>query len=116
QPANGTGIVILPGGGFTRVVPDLEGTEAAEWLNQHGVTAFVLSYRTAADAQSPGWVKPLQDAQRALSVIRSRAPQWGIRKDRLGLLGFSAGGQVAARLLSDSEKRSYDRLDKVDDV
>jgi len=116
KPANGTGVVILPGGGFARVVPDLEGTEAADWLNRHGVTAFVLSYRTTADAQSPGWIKPLQDAQRAMSFIRSRAPQWGIRKDRLGLLGFSAGGQVAARLLSDGEKRNYERLDEVDDV
>src|SRR6478672_8133752 len=116
QQPNGSGVVILPGGGFTRVVPDLEGTEAADWLNRHGVTAFVLSYRTTADAQSPGWVKPLQDAQRALSVIRSRADQWKIRKDRVGLLGFSAGGQVAARLLSDTNKRTYDRLDEVEDV
>jgi len=116
QQPNGTGVVILPGGGFSRVVPDLEGTEAAEWLNRNGVTAFVLSYRTTADAQSPGWIKPLQDAQRALSLIRSRADQWKIHQDRLGLLGFSAGGQVAARLLSDANKRTYDRLDEVDDV
>jgi acetyl esterase/lipase len=115
QP-NGSGVVILPGGGFSRVVPDLEGTEAAKWLNQHGVTAFVLSYRTTADNQSPGWPKPLQDAQRALSLIRSKADQWAIRKDRVGLLGFSAGGQVAARLLSDTNKRTYDRLDAMDDV
>lgn len=115
QP-NGTGVVILPGGGFSRVVPDLEGTEAAAWLNRHGVTALVLSYRTTADAQSPGWIKPLQDAQRALSLVRSRADQWGIRNDRLGLLGFSAGGQVAARLLTDSEKRTYERLDQIDDI
>jgi acetyl esterase/lipase len=114
--ATGTGVVILPGGGFARVVPDLEGTEAANWLNRHGVSAFVLSYRTTADSQSPGWVKPLQDAQRALALVRSRADQWGIRKDRLGLVGFSAGGQVAARLLSDGSQRTYDRLDEVDDV
>jgi acetyl esterase/lipase len=113
---NGTGVVILPGGGFARVVPDLEGTEAAQWLNRQGVTAFVLSYRTTADAQSPGWVKPLQDAERALSFIRHRASEWALRKDRLGLLGFSAGGQVAARLLSGNDKRSYDRLDEADDI
>jgi acetyl esterase/lipase len=112
----GTAVVILPGGGFGKVVPDLEGSEAATWLNHHGVSAFVLSYRTTADSQSPGWVKPLQDAQRALSLVRSRADQWGIRKDRIGLLGFSAGGQVAARLLSDGDHRSYDRLDETDDV
>lgn len=113
---NGTAAVILPGGGFAKVVPDLEGTEAAEWLNRHGVSAFVLSYRTTADSQTPGWVKPLQDAQRALALVRSRADQWQIRKDRIGLVGFSAGGQVAARLLSDGSKRSYERLDNVDEA
>ena len=113
---NGTGVVILPGGGFSRVVPDLEGTEAADWLNRHGVTAFVLSYRTTADPQSPGWVKPLQDAERALSLIRARAAEWKLLKDRLGLVAFSAGGQVAARLLNDTKSRAYERLDEVDDV
>jgi acetyl esterase/lipase len=114
QP-NGTAVVILPGGGFSRVVPDLEGTEAAEWLNRHGVAAFVLNYRTTADMQTPGWVKPLQDAQRAMSHIRAQADQWQLRKDRIGLVGFSAGGQVASRLLS-GDKRTYDRLDEIDDV
>lgn len=113
---NGTAVVILPGGGFSRVVPDLEGTEAADWLNRHGVSAFVLSYRTTADSQTPGWVKPLQDAQRALALVRSKAEQWQIRKDRIGLVGFSAGGQVAARLLCDEDKRTYDRIDEVDEV
>jgi len=113
---NGTGAVILPGGGFARVVPDLEGTEAATWLNGQGVSAFVLSYRTTADSQSPGWVKPLQDAQRALSLVRSRADAWGIRKDRIGLVGFSAGGQVAARLLADSGHRTYEPVDGVDEA
>src|SRR5687768_6040867 len=115
QPS-GAAAVILPGGGFAKVVPDLEGTEAADWLNRHGISAFVLSYRTTADSQSPGWIKPLQDAQRALALVRSRAEQWSLRKDRIGLVGFSAGGQVAARLLSDGDKRSYDRLDDIDDV
>lgn len=113
---NGTAVVILPGGGFARVVPDLEGTEAADWLNRHGVSAFVLSYRTTADSQTPGWVKPLQDAQRALALVRAKAEQWQIRKDRIGLVGFSAGGQVAARLLSGEGQRTYDRIDEVDDV
>jgi acetyl esterase/lipase len=115
QP-NGTGVVILPGGGFVRVVPDLEGTEAAAWLNRHGVTAFVLTYRTTDGGTVPGWVKPLQDAQRALSLVRSRAEEWSLKPDRIGLVGFSAGGQVSARLLSAGGKRSYERIDAVDDV
>jgi acetyl esterase/lipase len=116
EKPNGTAVVILPGGGFSRVVPDLEGSEAADWLNKHGVTAFVLSYRTTADAKTPGWTKPLQDAQRAIALVRSQADQWGIQKDRLGLLGFSAGGQVAARLLGDEGRKSYERIDDVDAV
>ena len=113
---NGVAMVILPGGGFGKVVPDKEGTEAADWLNRHGVSAFVLSYRTTVGAASAGWVKPLQDAQRTMSLVRSQAASWGLRKDRIGLLGFSAGGQVAARLLSANGKRSYERLDAIDDL
>ena len=115
QP-NGTAAIILPGGGFAKVVPDLEGTEAADWLNRHGVTAFVLSYRTTADNKTPGWVKPLADAQRALSLIRSQADRWGIQKGRLGIVGFSAGGQVTARLLSGGEQKTYDQIDAADQV
>lgn len=113
---NGAGVLILPGGGFGKVVPDKEGTEAAEWLNKNGIAAFVLSYRTKADKNDPGWERALQDGQRALSLIRSKAEIFGLKKDRIGLLGFSAGGQVAARLLSAKGKLAYDRLDKVDDV
>ncbi|MGE0759515.1 MAG: alpha/beta hydrolase [Pirellulaceae bacterium] len=112
---SGTAVVILPGGGFGRVVPDLEGTEAADWLNRHGVTAFVLSYRTTADTTTtPGWTKPLQDAQRALALIRSSADRWGLRRDRIGIVGFSAGGQVSARLLADGGHKSYSAIDEVD--
>ena len=114
--SNGTAAIILPGGGFAKVVPDLEGTEAAAWLNRHGVTAFVLSYRTTVDAKSPGWIKPLADAQRALSLVRSQADRWQVRPDRLGLVAFSAGGQVAARLISAEEKKSYLSVELADTV
>lgn len=112
----GTGIVILPGGGFGKVVPDKEGTEAAEWLNRHGVTAFVLSYRTTAAGEQPGWLRPLQDAQRTMALVRAHAERWGLRVDRIGICGFSAGGQVAARLLCDEGKLAYPRVDETDDV
>jgi acetyl esterase/lipase len=113
---NGTGVLILPGGGFGKVVPDKEGSEVAEWLNGIGVCAFVLSYRTKNGADDPGWARPLQDAQRNLALIRSRANQWGLKPDRVGLLGLSAGGQVAARLLSASGRLTYERIDSTDDV
>jgi acetyl esterase/lipase len=113
---NGSAAVILPGGGFGKVVPDKEGTEAADWLNKLGVSAFVVSYRTTEDKSVAGWIEPLQDAQRTLSLVRSAAERWGLKEDRIGLVGFSAGGQVAARLLSDPANRSYERIDEVDDV
>jgi len=111
---NGTAVVILPGGGFAKVVPDLEGTEAADWLNRHGVTAFVLSYRTTEGKQTPGWIKPLQDAERAIAMIRSESDRWGIKKERLGIVGFSAGGQVSARLLSGGDQKTYEPIDDFD--
>ncbi|MGB0579368.1 MAG: alpha/beta hydrolase [Limisphaerales bacterium] len=114
QP-NGAGVVILPGGGFGKVVTNKEGTEAAEWLNRHGFAAFVLSYRTKIGKADPGWERPLQDSQRLMSLVRARAGEWNLKPNRIGLLGFSAGGQVAARLLSDSQ-RSYPRFDPIDEV
>ena len=115
QPT-GAAAVILPGGGFGKVVPDKEGTEAADWLNRLGVSAFVLSYRTKSGKQDPGWPRPLQDGQRTLSLVRSQADEWHLKPDRIGLVAFSAGGQVGARLLSDTGKRAYKRLDDTDDV
>ena len=112
---NGSAAVILPGGGFAKVVPDKEGTEAADWLNEHGITAFVLSYRTSPpDTDVPAWKKALQDAQRTISIIRSRASEWKLNKDRIGMVAFSAGGQVGARLLSVGDDLAYDKIDKID--
>lgn len=113
---NGAGVVILPGGGFIKVVPDKEGTEAADWLNENGFAAFVLSHRTRNTKTESGWEKALEDAQRTLSLVRARSEDYGLDRDRIGLLGFSAGGQVAARLLSARGARSYDPVDATDEV
>ena len=113
---SGSAVIILPGGGFGKVVPDKEGTEAAVWLNAQGISAFVLSYRTTENRQTPGWIKPLQDAQRLMALIRSQADGYGLQKDRIGLVGFSAGGQVAAKLLCDQGKLAYEPIDAVDEV
>ncbi len=112
----GAAVVILPGGGFTYVVPNLEGSEAAEWLNRIGITAFVLRYRTkeAAAPGEPLWQRPLQDAQRAMRVVRSHADRWKLNADRIGVLGFSAGGQVAS-ILHTSERSAYDPMDAIDE-
>lgn len=116
EKPNGSAVLILPGGGFGKVVPDMEGSEAAPFLNEIGISVFVLSYRTKSKSDANGWKKPLQDAQRALSLIRSRAAEWKLDAKKIGLFGFSAGGQVAVRLLCDGGKKVYSRIDKVDEV
>ena len=112
---SGTSVIILPGGGFGYVVPNLEGSEAAEWLNEIGITAFVLRYRTkeAAGPGEPLWQRPLQDAQRAMRVVRSNADKWKLNPDRVGVLGFSAGGQVAS-ILHASTQAAYEAKDEID--
>ena len=119
----GVGVLILPGGGFAKVVPDMEGSEAAAWLNGLGISAFVLNYRTTtgvdasaeAAAKAQPWLRPLQDSQRAIRHLRSHASDYGLDPGKIGLLGFSAGGQVAAIHLT-QEKASYDSIDKIDEA
>lgn len=117
EKANGVGVLILPGGGFGRVVTDLEGSEAAAWLNELGISAYVLSYRTTTGAdteiKTQPWLRPLQDSQRAIRHLRSHAASYGLDPGKIGLLGFSAGGQVAAIHLT-QEKSHYEAIDKVD--
>ena len=109
-------MLILPGGGFGKVVPDMEGSEAAAILNKLGISAFVLRYRTKKESRDPGWKRPLQDAQRAMAMIRASAEKWKLDAEKIGLFGFSAGGQVAARLLTDQGKLAYDSVDNVDET
>lgn len=115
ETANGTAVLILPGGGFGRVVPDLEGSEAADRLGKLGVTSFVLNYRTRLDSagDEPAWMRPLQDAQRAIRWIRANAARWSLRQDRIGLLAFSAGGQVGAILIT-ADQPAYQPIDEID--
>ncbi|MCR9197572.1 MAG: alpha/beta hydrolase [Planctomycetaceae bacterium] len=113
---NGTAILVLPGGGFSKVVPDKEGSEAAPWLNELGISVFVLRYRTneVTPRTEAAWKRPLQDAQRALRLIRARAEEWKIQPDRVGVLGFSAGGQVASILHTAKGRAAYDAVDQID--
>lgn len=100
---NGTGsaVVIAPGGGYVDLAWDLEGIDLARRLNSFGVSAFVLKYRVPARpprAGLPKWWAPLQDAQRAVGVVRARAAGWGLDPSLIGFMGFSAGGHLAAHL------------------
>ena len=114
--ANGTCVVVCPGGGFNILAWDLEGTEVAEWLNSIGVSAAVLKYRVPSAKQEPKWLGPQMDGQRAISLVRSRAQEWGIDPARIGVLGFSAGGALTFRLTLEFSKRVYSPVDEADKV
>jgi acetyl esterase/lipase len=98
EKATGTSVIVCPGGGHRELVFNAEGREAAEYLNSIGVTAFVLKYRLANEENSPYSLEKhvRQDAYRAMRLVRSRAKEWRIDPDRIGMLGFSAGGEVVA--------------------
>lgn len=111
---NGAAFLIIPGGAFLRVALDKEGYETGSWLSARGVTAFVLRYRLPGDGwRNPAHV-PLQDAQRAMRLIRARAGEFSISPARTGVIGFSAGGHVAAMLSVASDLPTYDALDAAD--
>jgi len=113
---NGAAVMLMPGGGYERVVLDKEGYETARWLNERGYTCFVLFYRLPGDGWAAGPDAPLQDAQRGLRLIRSRAAAMGFSPDRISIMGFSAGGHVAASLTTRFSAKVYDRIDAADDL
>lgn len=110
---NGVSLVICPGGGFNILAWDLEGTEVAEWLNSLGITAAVLKYRVPTATSDPKWLPPVEDAQRAISVMRAHADEWQLDPKRVGVLGFSAGGCTAAMTAVSTERR-YEASDDID--
>ncbi len=112
----GAAVVICPGGGHHILAYDLEGTEVAEWLNEIGVTGIVLKYRVPFRDPDKRWLAAVQDAQRAMSLVRSKASEWKLDPKRIGILGFSAGGQVAGLASIFDEKRQYEPLDDIDKV
>ncbi len=113
---NGAAILIAPGGGYQRVVLDKEGDELAPWLKSMGVTFFVLRYRLPGEGHKQGADVPLQDAQRAMRLIRKNAAAWGLDPNRIGMMGFSAGGHVASSLAVKYNQSVYKPLDEVDQV
>jgi len=118
EPArpNGVAVVIMPGGAYNYVVRDKEGSEPAEWLNGLGITAGVLRYRTKDETDRPLWERPVEDGQRAISLIRARADEWKLDPTKIGLLGFSAGGQAAAMVETRFDQREYEASDAIDSV
>jgi acetyl esterase/lipase len=112
---SGAAMVICPGGGFNILAWDLEGTEVAQWLNGQGIAAFVLKYRVPTNAHSVNWEPPAQDAQRAIRWVRSKAAEMKLDKEKVGILGFSAGGCTAARATLHQSPNLYEAIDKVDE-
>jgi acetyl esterase/lipase len=115
----GAAVLIAPGGGYNILAWDLEGEEVAAWLNSIGVTGIVLKYRVPrrpGQPQDAPPIGPLQDAQRAVSVVRGKAAEWKIDPRRIGMLGFSAGGHLTAATSTNFDKRAYDRIDATDDI
>ena len=93
RPTSATGVIVAPGGGYVNLAMDHEGRQIASWFNAMGVTAFVLKYRLGPKYHHP---TELGDAQRAIRLVRSRATDFGVAADRIGMMGFSAGGHLAA--------------------
>jgi len=125
ERANGFAVLVCPGGGFTILAWDLEGTEVAEWLNSIGFAAIVVKYRVPTrehgDALNEAGNAPLKtagpvmDAQRAMSVTRAHAAEWGIDLQRIGIMGFSAGGETAGVTAILGDQRLYAKIDAADE-
>ena len=111
---NGACVVIFPGGGFTILAYNHEGSEIAEWLNGLGVSAVVVKYRVPRRVGAPKYWAPLQDAQRAIRLTRARAEEWKIDPQRIGVLGFSAGGRLTVAAALDYNVKTYDPVDEFD--
>ncbi|HFZ8993391.1 TPA: alpha/beta hydrolase [Citrobacter freundii] len=116
EKPNGTAILVTPGGSYRRVVQDKEGSALAPFFNERGYTLFVMTYRLPGEGHQEGADAPLADAQRAMRYLRANAHQWNIKPERIGVLGFSAGGHLAASLGTRFDESVYSAIDKIDEI
>jgi acetyl esterase/lipase len=119
QPAGrntGAAVVVFPGGGYNVLAIDLEGTEACDWLTSKGITCVLLKYRVPCAVSGPyrNCLAALQDAQRAIALVRHNAAQWHVDPRRIGVLGFSAGGHMVVTTSTHFDKRLYPAVDAAD--
>ena len=114
EKANGAAVVICPGGGYGHLAMDHEGHQIARWLNSLGVAGFILKYRHSRSGAGYGHPAPLQDAQRAIRMVRSWAKQWHVDPDRIGIIGFSAGGHLASSAGTHFQTRYGEAKDAID--
>ena len=118
--STGAAVIVFPGGGYEILAIDLEGTEVCDWLVSQGITCVLLKYRVPAPRSAPDWGAypqspiALEDAQRTISLVRSRAAEWHIDPHKIGVIGFSAGGHLAAAVSVHFDKRIYSAVDAAD--
>ena len=112
----GAAVVVFPGGGYNILAIDLEGTEVCDWLTAAGINCVLLKYRVPGTGPYPKAPAAVEDAQRALGLVRQHAAEWGIDPKRIGVLGFSAGAHLAAALSTHYDKRLYDPIDAADQL
>ena len=115
EKPNGTSVIVAPGGGFMFLSYAHEGTQVCEWLNSLGVTAVLLKYRTPTRDEKEMFELPVQDAERALGLVRHHAAEWNLDPKRVGLLGFSAGANLAGHAAWDRDARTYPQQPELDD-
>jgi acetyl esterase/lipase len=113
-PAIAPAVVVFPGGGYRILAIDLEGTEVCDWLNSAGIACVLLKYRVPETGPYPKSSAALQDAQRAMGLVRAHAAEWKIDPNRIGVLGFSAGAHLAAAISTHFDQRLYDPIDAAD--
>lgn len=110
----GASVIVCPGGGHSILAYDLEGSEVCEWLNGLGITGILLKYRVPRRDPDKPWKHAVQDAQRAIALTRARASEWKLDPDRIGVIGFSAGGQTAALAALFGDQKTYAPVDASD--
>ncbi|MGD0348105.1 MAG: alpha/beta hydrolase [Terracidiphilus sp.] len=112
----GAAMMVFPGGSYQILSIDLEGTEVCDWLNQIGVNCVLLKYRVPDSGPYPKSAAALQDAQRAVGLVRLHAAEWGIDPNRVGVMGFSAGAHLSVAVSNHYDKRIYDPIDAADQL
>jgi acetyl esterase/lipase len=113
---SGVTVIVCPGGGFKDLETTKEGEDAIRWLHNLGINALMLKYRVSLPIPAPEYSQALQDAQRAISLVRSNATAWGLQPDHIGIMGFSAGAQLSIRAGTQFGQRTYAAVDAVDAV
>ncbi len=107
EKPNGTAVLVCPGGGYSILAYEHEGSQVCEFMNKHGVTGILLKYRVPKRDPNDPSKEPLQDAQRAMGLIRHHAAEWGLKTDRIGIRGFSAGGHLTVMTALHANERTY---------